>query len=405
MKKIKIGLAREGKVPPDNRVTLTPWEIIETQNLFSGLEVYCQTSNIRCFSDESYRKLQIPVIDSLDNCAIIMGIKEFPVEDLLEGKTYFFFSHTIKKQPYNRRLLQEILKKNITLVDYECLTDIHGKRVLAFGRYAGIVGAYNGLLGYGLKYDLFELARAFRCDSYALLKQEYKKILLPPIKILLTGHGSVGHGAREVLEGAGIKEVTASDYLMMEFREPVFVQLHSRDYYKRYDYAEFDREEFHRSPHYYKSDFLKYARKTDLMINGTYWNMGSERMLSMEDLQGGDVNIKMIADISCDIDGPIPATIRNSTIKEPFYDFNPYTKEEAPPFSSENHITVMAIDNLPNELPKESSNSFGRVLIEKIFPNLVYGDEDEMIKRATITSNGKLTSRYRYLQDFVEEKE
>ena len=405
MKKIKIGLAKEGKVPVDNRVALTPWEVIETHNLFPSIEIYCQSSPHRCFSDESYRKLGIPVVDILDMCDVILGIKEFPIDDLLPEKTYIFFSHTIKKQSYNRKMLLDILQKKIKLIDYECLTDTHGKRVIAFGRFAGIVGTYNGLLGYGTKYNLYSVQRAFECNNYLELKKEYKKIVMPPVKIILTGHGSVGHGAKEVLEGVGFKEVTTNDFLDIEFKEPVFVQLHSRDYFKRYDGGDFDREEFHRAPHYYKSDFVRFARKGDLLINGSFWDIGSEPFFTIEQMIKDDFNIRLIADISCDVNGPIPSTIRTSSIADPFYDFDPLQAKEAPVFSNVDNVTVMAIDNLPNELPKEASNLFGRILIEKIFPNMIYGDENEMIKRATIAWNGKLTPRYKYLQDFVDGKE
>jgi alanine dehydrogenase len=402
MKKIRIGLAREGKIPPDNRVALTPWEVIETHNIFPSIEIYCQSSNHRCFPDEAYRKLGIPVVESLKNCDIILGIKEFKIPDLLEGKTYFFFSHTIKKQEYNRDMLCHILEKDIRLVDYECLTDSYGKRVIAFGRFAGIVGAYNAFWGYGKKYSLYEIRRAFAADNYIVLKNEYRKISLPPVKIVLTGHGSVGHGAREVIDGIGIKEVTVNDFLNIEYKEPVYVQLHSRDYYKRFDGGDFDREEFHRAPHFYRSDFFRFSRVAELFLNGTFWDPGSDPFLTAEQLRSNEFKIRLIADISCDINGPIPSTIRASTIPEPYYDYNRITTMEEPPFSNPENVSVMAVDNLPNELPREASNSFGRVLIEKIFPNLVYGDNNEMIKRATITQNGKLTPRYKYLQDFVD---
>jgi alanine dehydrogenase len=401
MKKVKIGIAREGKMPPDNRVPLTPWEVIEAQNIFPPFEIVCQSSKIRCFPDEAYSKLNIPIVNKLDDCDIILGIKEFPVKDLIPGKTYLFFSHTIKKQSYNKKLLWTILDKKIKLIEYECLTDIHGKRVIAFGRFAGIVGAYNALIGYGKKYKLYNIKRAYECSTYIELKGEYKKMLLPPIKIVLTGHGSVGHGAREVLENAGIKEVTVQDFMNHEFKDPVFTQLHSRDYYKRFDDGDFDREEFHRSPHFYKSDFIRFAQKADMLINGAYWNKGADRFFSIADMLRDDFRIRVISDISCDINGPIPSTLRASTLEDPFYDFDPFESHEDAPFSNVKNITVMAVDNLPNELPREASNSFGRALIEKIFPNMVYGDEDEMIERATITKNGKLTPRYKYLHDFV----
>jgi alanine dehydrogenase len=401
MNKIKIGIAREGKIPPDNRVPLTPWEVIEAQNIFPAFEIVVQSSSIRCFTDESYSDLNIPVVEKLDDCDIILGIKEFHVKDLIPDKTYLFFSHTIKKQRYNKKLLRAILDRKIKLIEYECLTDKFGKRIIAFGRFAGIVGAYNGILGYGKKFNLFDIKPAYQCSSYIELKNEYKKMQLPPIKVVLTGHGSVGHGAREVLENMGIKEVTVYDFMNHELKDPVFTQLHSRDYFKRFDDGDFDREEFHRSPHFYKSDFIRFTRKADIFINGTFWNQGADRYFSIADMLRDDFNIKIIGDISCDIGGPIPSTLRASTIEEPFYDFDPVESCEKPPFTDDGNITVMAVDNLPNELPREASNSFGRALIEKVFPNMVYGDEDEMIDRATITDKGELMPRYKYLHDFV----
>lgn len=405
MKKIRIGLAREGKIPPDNRVALAPWEIIEAQTIFPSLEIICQSSQVRCFSDESYKKLGIPVVKSLKDCDIILGIKEFPVQDLIPDKTYYFFSHTVKKQKHNRRLLQAILEKRIRLIDYECLTDMHGKRMIAFGRFAGIVGTYNALWGYGTRYNLYHIRRAWECTSYNDLKNEYKKINLPPVHIAVTGHGSVGHGSREVLDRIGIREVTAPDFLNLEFKEPVYVQLHSRDYYTRFDNGDFDREEFHRSPHFYHSVFMGFAEKADILINGAFWNIGADPYFTKMDMQKEKFQIKLIADISCDIRGPIPSTIRISSIKDPFYDYDPLSGMEKEPFSNEMQVTMMAIDNLPNELPREASNAFGRILIERIFPNIFYGDEDEMLKRATIAGNGKLLPRYKYLQGFIEGRE
>ncbi len=405
MKKLKIGLAKEGKKPVDNRVPLTPWQVIEVQYLFPSLSILCQSSPVRCFPDEAYEKLGIPVVDNLNDCDIILGVKEFPVKNLIEEKTYLFFSHTIKKQPYNRDLLKEIIRKKITLIDYECLRDINGNRVIAFGRFAGLIGAYNGLLGYGKRNRLFELPRAFKLGTIQKMKREYKKLKLPPVRIVLTGHGSVGYGAKEVLDEAGIKEVTIMNYITSSFDHPVYAQLDSGDYYRRFDGGDFDRDEFHRSPRMYRSDFLKYCDKTDLFINGTFWDMRAEPLFRREDMETGKFIIRVIADIACDINGPIPSTIRTSTIKSPFYDYDPSDGSEHPPFSSDKHVTMMAIDNLPNELACEASNSFGRIMIEKIFPNLIYGDEDRMIERATITRKGKLTSLYKYLQDYADGRE
>jgi hypothetical protein len=166
---------------------------------------------------------------------VLFGVKEIPVDALLPGKKYFFFSHTIKKQPYNRALLQAILAKNIELYDHETIVDAQNKRLIGFGRYAGIVGAYNGFRGFGIKYELFTLPKAETLQSKDDLIARLKRILLPNIKIVLTGKGKVGMGAKEMLDGMKIKQVAVDDFLTKNYSEPVYTQIDVLDYNKRID--------------------------------------------------------------------------------------------------------------------------------------------------------------------------
>lgn len=401
---MKIGIIREGKIPEDHRVPLTPRQAKEVMDTFSGVTVVVQSSDVRVFEDEEYTKMGVEVVKSVDDCQVIFGVKEVPISDLLVNKTFFFFSHTIKEQAYNRDLLLAIMERNIRLVDYEPLTDGAGNRVIAFGRWAGIVGAYNGLLTYGKRYKLFDLRPANECYDLEDLKTEYKKVDLPKMKIALTGGGRVAKGAIEVLLGVGIRKVTPAQFVNDRFSEPVFTQLNTRDYNIHKAGGEFNRLEFHNHPDRYQGDFLKYARVADLLIACAFWDPEAPVLFTKEDASAADFVIRVVADITCDIGGSIPSTKRSATIDDPIYDYNPEEDVEEPALSDEANITVMAVDNLPCELPRDASESFGRELIDNVLPHLLGDDSEEVIKRATITENGKLTQAFGYLKGYVEGK-
>lgn len=399
---IRIGLIREGKVPPDKRVPFTPLQAEEILQLFPDIGLCCQHSEIRCFKDEEYRDLDIPVKEDISNCDILMGIKEVPVADLIPGKTYLFFSHTIKKQPYNRKLLQAVLERRIRLIDYEALKDTQGNRLVAFGRFAGIVGAYNGLWAFGMKHKLFELRRAKDCFDVNDLKLELRKVVLPPAHIILTGSGRVARGAMETLDTAGIRKVSPADFLQTSYDVPVYVQLGSADYHYRLEGGHFNRHEFHAHPERYGSRFNEFARKAELLLAGAYWNPAAPVLFTIDEMKQSWFQINTIADITCDIGGSVPSTLRATTIADPLYDFDPYTGTEQPPLSKPQHVTVMSIDNLPCELPRSASEEFGRDLIDRILRPLLNGDPDAIIRRATIAENGRLTEEFSYLKAYVE---
>lgn len=399
---VKIGLIREGKTPPDKRVAFTPAQTEEIEQRFPSVKVLCQPSPIRCFNDTEYADHSIEISNDMNSCDVLMGIKEVPVENLIANKTYLFFSHTIKKQPYNRKLLQEVLKKNIRLIDYEALKDSQGNRMVAFGRYAGIVGAYNGLWSYGKRYEAFSLRRAFECFDVNDLKLELRKVNLPPIKIILTGAGRVGKGAMETLDTAGIRKVSPSDFLSKKYEEPVYVQLSSADYHQRVEGGHFNREEFHSYPERYRSNFFPFAAQADLLLAGAFWNPKAPVLFTEEQIRDPQFRIKIIADITCDINGSIPSTKRATSIVDPLYDFDPHTGSLTKPFENPANITVMAIDNLPCELPRSASEEFGRDLIDRILKPLLLEDIDGIVKRGTIAENGALTATFSYLQDYVD---
>lgn len=404
MGKVRIGLIREGKIPIDRRVALTPIQAREVMEKFPNVEIVAQTSDIRCFSDQDYEKENIKIVQKIDDCQIILGVKEVPIPDLIEKKTYFFFSHTIKKQPYNQKLLQTILAKEIRLIDYETLTDQAGKRIIAFGRWAGIVGAYNGIKTFGERYNLFNIRAAHECFDLEDLKSEYPKATLPPIKIILTGGGRVAKGAMEVLVGIGIRKVTPLQFLTEDYNYPVFAQLNTRDYNKKSNGEEFSRTEFYQFPEQYESDFLAYTRKADVLIASAFWDPRAPVLFERTDILKHDFKISVIADITCDIEGSIPSTKKPSTIEDPIYDYNPSDDQIEGAFTDEANITVMAVDNLPCELSRDASSSFGDELVNNVLPELLGEDAMGVIKRATIADGGKLTEKYKYLQDYVDGK-
>lgn len=397
---MKIGVLKEEKVPADKRVPLTPKQCRVLLNTYPKLEIAVKSSGIRCFADEMYIAEGIQVVNDLFDCDVLIGVKEVPKSSLIPNKTYFYFSHTIKEQPYNRELLLKMMELNISMVDYEVLKNQKGKRLLGFGRYAGIVGAYNGFLTYGLKSGKYNLKGAHNCEDRAEMEGEMSKIKLSNEKIIITGNGRVGSGILEIILKANIREVSKSELLNNTFDEAVFVHLKTMDYNVRIDASESNKSEFYKQPELYCSSFMDYAKQADIFIAGHYYGASSPYLFTREDAKHSDFNIKVVADVSCDIDGPVASTIRPSTIVDPIYGYNPISETEDS-FIQEGNIAVMAVDNLPCELPKDASEDFGNEMLEKILPSLIMSDDEQIIENATICKNGDLTPNFEYLRNYV----
>ena len=403
--KTKLGLIRERKNPPDKRVAFLPIQCSELQYQYPGLQFIVEACGTRCVPDEQFAALGIPVHSSIEDCDVLFGIKEVPVEYLIPGKTYFFFSHTIKKQNHNRVLLREILRKKITLVDYECLQDEMGHRTVAFGRFAGIVGAYNAFRMWMLRFHYIHLKAAGECGDMAEMLDYAQHHLLGigPVKIAVTGRGRVGNGAIEVMKKLGIREIQPQEYLDFEFSEPVFTVLSSRHYYQHPTKASWDENHFRKAPGEYSSDFLPFAFQSDILIPCHYWDPAAPKLFELKDLLHPDWKIKVISDVTCDLDGSVPTTIRTSSIADPFFDFDPEKSIEMPPFSGNKHITICAVDNLPCELPYDASQAFGEMLGQHVIPELA-SDNQMNIEKATIAKDGRLTDRFMYLSDYVADE-
>jgi saccharopine dehydrogenase (NAD+, L-lysine-forming) len=403
IKPLKVGILRETKNPPDRRVPLTPPQIIALQEMYPDVEFFVQPSDLRCYSDEEYQYLKIPLKEDLSDCDILMGVKEVDFRTLIPGKTYLFFAHVTKEQPYNREMFREIARRRIHLIDYEYLTKENGQRVVAFGRYAGIVGAYNGLRARGIRTNRFNLKPAYLCRDLSDMWAGLHLIeMTPGLKILITGEGRVAGGAAETLGAGNVVEVSPEEYLNREFDVPVFARIGPQHYTRHREGRKYSFPHYCSNPEEYESSFLPYTRVTDILITGHYWDPRSPVFFTREDMTGPGFRISVIADISCDIMGPIPSTVRASTISDPFYGYNPHLDIEEPAFSRKENITVMSVDNLPGELPRDSSYDFGIQLTELVLDDLFKGAVSPLIERATIISGGKLSADFEYLRDYLE---
>ena len=401
---MKFGIIKERKNPPDRRVVFSPKKLQQFQQKYPTAAIVVESSAIRVFSDEQYKNVGIDVVESVSDCDVLFGVKEVPIEALIPNKKYFFFSHTIKKQPYNRDLLKAILHKNIQLFDHETIVKENGARLIGFGRYAGIVGAYNGFRAIGLTNETFNLPKAENLDSQQELITELKTINLKKIKILLTGNGKVAYGAKEMLDAMQIREVSVNEYLENTYSETVYCLADVLDYNKRTDGKVVDNFDFYEHPEAYEANFMRFAKVTDFFIAGHFYGDGAPYLYTREDAKSNDFQIKYVADISCDINGPVASTIRSSTIADPIYGYNPQTEKEVN-FKDKDAIVVMAVDNLPCELPKDASEGFGEMFLENVIPAFFNNDKDGVLQRAKMTENGKLTPRFSYLQDYVDGKE
>ncbi len=401
---IKFAILKELKNPPDRRVVLSPQACEKIIGDFPQAEIVVEPSDVRVFKDDEYSDLGVELTTNVSKADVLLGVKEVPIESLIPNKKYFFFSHTLKKQPYNRNLLRALLEKNIEFYDHETIVDSKNTRLIGFGYYAGVVGAYNGLRAYGLKWGCFSLHKAEHLKNKDELNAELDKITIPKFKIILTGKGEVATGSKEILDHLNITEVSVEDYLTQSFDEAVYTQIDVLDYNTRKDGQRLDKHDFYINPQDYKSTFMKFAKVSDLFIAGHFFGAGSPYLFTRENAKSKDFNIKVVADISCDIDGPVASTIRPSTIADPIYGYNPNTETEVD-FMDDDAIVVMAVDNLPCELPDNASRGFGFMFLQHVIPAFFNNDKDGVLARAKMTENGKLTPRFAYLQDYVDGKE
>ena len=409
--KFTISILREARVD-EKRTPFTPDQVKILIANFPNIKILVQPSKKRCFKDEEYSKAGAKLEEDIINSNIIFGIKEVDISKIIEGKTYLFFSHTSKVQngnvqnsqdqsiTYKKNLLRKVLKKNVTLIDYENIRDKSKKayRYLGFGRFAGIVGCYNTLNLY-LKLNKKKLLpRAFEINSYEKIKKLIAKQNFNKLKILQTGRGNVAKGSMEILKHANIKQISLKDYLDKKYDEPVYCNISIREHIERKDGKDFSHQDFTLNPHEYKSKVKNYLFDTDILITGHYWDPKYPKLFYQDQINEFK-NLKIIGDITCDINGAIPTTIRSTTIAKPYYSVDINSMKEID--LGNKGIAVMAVDNLPSELPNEASEEFGKNIISEVLPYL-FKKDDGRISRATTASQGKFTSSFSYLKDFIK---
>ena len=397
---IKIGLIREGKTPSDNRVSLTPAQCKWIHKNSDSVKVIVQSSSTRCFSDREFLMAGVEVRENISDCDIFLGIKEIPVEELIAEKIYLFFSHTKKQQPRNQKLLSAILDKGITLIDYECLEHEDGQRIIGFGFFAGVVGAHNGMMAYGNRTGTYNLDRVYKQRNFRELIHTYFGLKLPNIKIVVTGSGRVAHGVLEIMNLMEVVEVEPDEYLQKKFSYPVYTQLKGTDLYEHGIHKNYSREHFHLHAEEYQCKFLPYSHVSDILMNGVYWEKHFPRLFERTAIQNKDFALQTIADIADDAGGSVPINLGDQTIDDPVYGVDRKTLEKTAP-NLPGSIDIMAVGNLPNELPRDASRYFGEQLIKYVLLDLVSGGSD-ILDKATIVKNGKLTEHFEYLRQYAE---
>jgi alanine dehydrogenase len=400
---MKFGIIKERKSPPDRRVVFSPEALVQLKQLYPTAVIKVESSDIRIYDDNQYIAAGIEVVDSVSDCDVLFGVKEVPVDSLIPNKSYFFFSHTIKKQPYNQKLLQAVLKNNIELYDHETIIDSNNRRLIGFGRYAGIVGAYNSIRAFGLKFELFKIPKAESLSGKEEMVKHLRRIVLPPIKVVITGTGKVGGGIKEILDAMKVKQVTVDNYLSKNYTQPVYAQIDVMDYNRRIDGQVINCKDFYTNPTEYVGNFERFTKVSEIVITGHFHSNAAPDILTKEMLQSKDCKIKVVGDVSCDINGPIACTLRPSTIENPIYGYLATEHKEVDVFHPA-AVVVMAVDNLPCEIPKDASEGFGTMFLEHVIPAFFNGDKEGVLARAKMTEKGKLTSKFSYLQDYVDGK-
>jgi len=395
---IRIGLIRETKVPADNRVALIPSQCKWLQKNFATLKIATQPSLDRCYSDKEYELAGVELREDLSDCDYLFGIKEVNPDKLIPGKKYLFFSHTRKMQPYNIPLFRAVLEKKITLIDYECMEHEDGQRILGFGFFAGIVGAHNGMMAYGNRSKKFFLPRVYLQPNFKQLIHGYFGIRLPNIKIVITGSGRVAHGLLEVMNLLGIIEMEPDEFLSRNFAYPVFTQLKGPLLYRHKNNGSYNREDFHHNPDDYLCLFKPYAENADILLNGIFWEPRMPRLFEWEDLQSSGFRIQTIADVTDDKGGSVPCNLGDGTMQDPVYGVDKKTRMRTAPYL-DSSLDMMAVGNLPNELPRDASRYFGEQLIKYVLEDL-FKDGSPVIERATMVRNGKIMAPFAYMNQY-----
>ncbi len=432
----KIGIRYEDKYKLERRVALIPQHIKELIDSI-GLKFEIQTSEKRIFSDKEFEQVGAQIVDSLENSSIIMGVKEMPIDFFEATKTYIFFSHVIKGQEYNMPMLKKMMELKCNLIDYEKVADEKGRRIIFFGKYAGLAGMINSLwsLGQRLKikgYDtpFLRIKQSYTYNSLEEAKedirktgQEIKENGLPkeicPLTIGFTGYGNVSKGAQEITNLLPTIEISPEELLEIDNQTVISSNLIYNVVFEEKDISkhktnpeQFELQHYYNHPEEYINDFEKYVPNLSVLMNCMYWDDKYPRIISKNFIsklnREGKLKLEVIGDVTCDPDGSIELTHMGTHIEDPVFVYSPVTGKPTMGFDGEG-ILIMAVDILPSELPRESSEEFSNAL--KPFMEAIatadYNMSTELlnlpdaIKKALILHKGELTEQYKYIEKFL----
>jgi saccharopine dehydrogenase (NAD+, L-lysine forming) len=396
---MKIGIIRETMSHEDPRVALTPLDARKLMDHYTGLEIVVQSSPKRIFSNQEYEQLHIPVVEEVDDCDCLIGVKEVAIRSIIPGKKYLFFAHVAKQQTKQQRYFRELIRKKITLIDYEYLIDTHRRRIIAFGYWAGIAGCYYAIHALMKKLGFDELPKTDELDDISTFNELLQSGNFPPIKFLISGSGQTSKGAEQVLHSAGIRKISPQKFLQANTK-PVYTIVRREHHIVDQEGKAYRKQEYQNQPENYHSILNRFAACADVYLACHYWEQGYPVFLNSDDLRINNHSLKVVADISCDIPGPLACTLRESSHDEPYYDYDPEKACIAPAFSSEKNLTVMSIGNLPAKLPRVASIHFSSILHREILPSLISNEHSPIIDRATILDQGKLTAHFNYLYKY-----
>ena len=430
----KIGIRHEDKYEFEKRTPIIPEHIGEL-SVRENIPFAVESSDKRIFTDNEYRNAGAEVTDNLADCDVIFGVKEMPEFFFQEGKTYLFFSHVIKGQPYNMPMLKKLIEKKATLIDYEKIENKNGRRLIFFGRYAGLAGMLNTLWSTGQRlsvlgfntpfhnlkqthhYNSLEEAKAAVREAGVQITSKGLPDELKPLIILVTGNGNVSQGAMEILELLPGDFITANELKRVEFdknNEIVKVNLLVSDYMIPKSERTFELKHYIQNPEAYYSTVEEYLYDIDIIVNGIYWDHRYPRIITKNWLRerekSGSLKLKVIGDITCDVHGSIECTELPTPVEDPVFIYNPKTDSFEMGFEGEG-VAVMAVDILPSELPREASIHFSESLkpylkdlaqtdFSKNFDQLELPFE---IRNAIIVHKGELTEEYLYLEECLSQ--
>lgn len=430
-----IAIRHESKYEMERRVPIVPAHVGDL--IKKEYEVHVQSSSKRVFTDEEYRKAGAIVNNDISDADIIFGVKEIPLEELMKGKTYIFFSHVIKGQSYNMPMLKRLMELDCNLIDYEKVTDEFNKRIIFFGKYAGYAGTINTLWSAGQRYLRMGISTPFvkikQSHNYPSLAEAKKAINevgleimkngLPkeihPFIIGVTGYGNVGMGVQEILNLLPSKEISPDEIKNIASNKDLPNNIIYKVVFKEQDMVKnidankpFDLQHYYKNPQEYSSVFNQYIEHLNVLIHASYWDNRYPRVISKNEIANlyskPNPKLVVIGDISCDPDGGIEFTHKGTEISDPVFVYNPSTEKATMGFDGDG-IVVMSVDILPSELPRDSSFGFSEALrpfVESIAECDFNEDYDNLnlapaIKRALILKNGKLTKPFEYIEKYI----